>query len=52
MAPTLSPVTVWLQKLCIYGWVKEMSCAVVTDRHTANQCELDGKVSYSLALVL
>ena len=52
MAPTLSSATVWLQKLCIYGWVKEMSCAMDTDRHTANQCELGGKVSYSLAFVL
>jgi len=52
MTPTLSSATVWFQKLCIYRWVKEMSCAVDTDRHTANHCELGGKVSYSLALVL
>jgi len=52
MAPTLSSATVWLQKLCIYEWVKEMSRAVDTDRHTASRCELGGKVSYSLALVL
>jgi hypothetical protein len=52
MAPTLSTATVWPQKLCNYEWVKEMACAVYIDRQTANLCELGGKVSYFLALVL